>query len=137
MGWGTTLYTSLYFSRETFRTKYEVESALNDAKKMRDLYKDKIKAMVYMTEPNKYYSNEEGDILEQVQNDLDIQFNELDDYNYEIYKLELLLEEWDKCHNKDGKAICPPEDMPYDTCYLHGGFIEMVYPNGTKVKDDI
>ena len=28
MGWGTTFYTSLYFSRETFRTKYEVESAL-------------------------------------------------------------------------------------------------------------
>lgn len=137
MGWGTTLYTSLYFSRETFRTKYEVESALNDAKKMRDLYKDKIKAMVYMTEPNKYYSTEEGDILEQVQNDLDIQFNELDDYNYEIYKLELLLEEWDKCHNKEGKAICPPEYMPYDACYLHGDFIEMVYPNGTEVKDDI
>lgn len=137
MGWGTTLYTSLYFSRETFRTKYEVESALNDAKKMRDLYKDKIKAMVFMTEPNKYYSTEEGVILEQVQNDLDIQFEGLDEYNYEIYKLELLLEEWDKCHNEDGKAICPPEDMPYDTCYLHGDFIEMVYPNGTKVENDI
>lgn len=137
MGWGTTLYTSLYFSRETFRTKYEVESALKDAKKMRDLYKDKIKAMVFMTEPNKYYSIEEGDILEQVQNDLDIQFNELDEYNYEIYKLELLLEEWDKCHNKDGKAICPPEDMPYDTCYLSGDSIEMVYPDGTEVDNSI
>lgn len=137
MGWGTTLYTSLYFSRETFRTKYEVEDALKDAKKMRDLYKDRIKAMVYMTEPNKYYSIEEGDILEQVQNDLDIQFNELDDYNYEIYKLELLLEEWDKCHNKEGKAICPPEDMPYDTCYLQGDFIEMVYPDETEVDNSI
>ena len=137
MAWGTTLYTSLYFSRETFRTKYEVENALKDAKKMRDLYKDRIKAMVFMTEPNKYYSIEEGDILEQVQNDLDIQFNGLDDYNYEIYKLELLLEEWDKCHNKDGKAICPPEDMPYDTCYLSGDFIEMVYPDGTEVDNSI
>ena len=137
MGWGTTLYTSLYFSRETFRTKYEVENALKDAKKMRDLYKDRIKAMVFMTEPNKYYSIEEGDILEQVQNDLDIQFNGLDDYNYEIYKLELLLEEWDKCHNKDGKAICPPEDMPYDTCYMSGDFIQMVYPDGTEVDNSI
>lgn len=137
MGWGTTLYTSLYFSRETFRTKYEVESALNDAKKMRDLYKDKIKAMVYMTEPNKYYSAEEGDILEQVQNDLDIQFEELERYEYEITKLEILLEKWDKCHNKDGKAICPPEDMPYDTCYLHGDFIDMVYPDGTEVDDKL
>jgi hypothetical protein len=94
MGWGTTLYTSLYFSKETFRTKYEVEDALKYAKKMRDLYKDKIKAMVFMTEPNKYYSIEDGDILEQVQNDLEIQFEGLDEHSYEICKLEILLEEW-------------------------------------------
>ena len=137
MSWGTTFYTSLYFSKKTFITKCEVESALKDAKRIRDLYKDKVKAMVFMTEPNKYYSIEEGDILEQVQNDLDIQFEGLDEHNYEIYKLELLLEEWDKCHNKEGKAICPPKDMPYDTCYLHGNSIDMVYPDGTEVDNSI
>ena len=137
MGWGTTLYTSLYFSKQTFRNKYEVENALEEAQEMRDWYKEKIKALVFMTEPNKFYKDVDGDLMGQIQNDLNDYFDGLEETNDDILKLSYLLEEWDKCHDKEGRAICPPEDIPYDACYLHGDYIKMVYPDGTEVDNSI
>lgn len=137
MGWGTTFYTSLYFSKQTFRNKYEVENALEEAQEMRDWYKEKIKALVFMTEPNKFYKDVDGDLMGQIQNDLNDYFDGLEETNDDILKLSYLLEEWDKCHDKEGRAICPPEDIPYDACYLHGDYIKMVYPDGTEVNNSI
>lgn len=137
MGWGTTFYTSIYFSRQTFRTKWEVEDALKEAKEMRDWYKEKIKALVFMTEPNKFYKGVEDDLMGQIQVDLKEYFDGLEETNEEIFKLNYLLDEWDKCHNKEGKAICPPDNIPYDACYLHGDFIDMVHEDGTPVDNSL
>ena len=56
----------------------------------------------------------------------------IDDLKYAIiekYKLELLLENWDKCHNEEGLAIPPPFD--YESAFLDGDFIKTVEnPNG-------
>ena len=54
-------------------------------------------------------------------------------YYYQLWKLELLYENWDNAHNKDGKAIHPPKGSfkHWDTAYMDGDFIDSVYEDGS------
>lgn len=120
MSWSTELYCNVSFNRETFNTKYEVEQALENVKADIISYEEEIKALVYMTEPQKFYNVEDNMYYE-----LRSRTNELLELlseNYIMqYKLSLLLYNWDKCHDKDGLAIAPPDDIKP---YLWGDFIK-------------
>ena len=72
-----------------------------------------------------------SDTFEWIGSKLSCYFKELEECYYEKFTLELLLENWDKCHNEEGLAIPPPDDMEYDTAYLDGDYIET-----TKNKED-
>lgn len=120
MSWSTELYCNISFNRETFNNKYEVEESLSSIKEDIASYEEELKALVYMTEPQKFYKVEDNMYYE-----LRSRVNELlellsDSYIQE-YKLNLLLYNWDKCHDKDGLAIAPPDNLK---AYLWGDFVE-------------
>lgn len=137
MGFGTTLFTSVYFSRQTFRHKSDVIEALEEVKQLKKSAIDRIRQLTFMTEPRKFFPIEEEDMMSCVQLELDKCLEELDECNYDIVTLQMLLDEWEKCHDKDGRAICTPKDMEWDASYLEGDFLDMVYPDGTILNNDL
>ena len=59
---------------------------------------------------------------------------EMDDYKYDLFKLEYLRDNWEHCHNDKGLAIDPPENIQWDTAFLDGDFVRTVkYPNGDSL----
>ena len=52
---------------------------------------------------------------------------EIEEYYYELIKLEYRRGNWDNCHTKEGLAINAPEEITWETAYLDGDFIK-----GTK-----
>ena len=121
MGFGTYLYTDIYFSRETYNSKHQVEDALEEARERLRYAKEKLAKLAFMTEPNKFCVNEESPDT-YLDNELRYAFEEFEEAVIDDYKLTLLLDNWDETHDSEGKAIRPSnEDRKPFIC---GDFIE-------------
>lgn len=126
MGWSSELFCNISFNRKTFNYKYEVESELEDTKRRLETAKSHLKDIAMITEPKKF-CDEDDDPLYWLSNEITDQLELIEEYTVDIYKLECLLDNWEKCHNKDGLAIDPPN---YDIAYLCGDFVKSEkYPN--------
>lgn len=132
MGWGTYLYPQIYYSHEGFQSKYDVEEKLESAKKWVNHLKDDIRKYAYMTEPAKFMS--EDDIKEGnspnfwLDQEIDNLIESLDDAYYDVWKYEILLDNWDNCHDKkSGLAIAPPKEMQdWKAAFMDGDFVKTV-----------
>lgn len=131
MGWSTELFCNISFNKKTYNSLYDVESDIDECKSMIQLYIDKLRAFVLMTEPQKMLNCKdcEGNDIDPIDL-INTEFNriieELDDYKFELFKLEYLKDNWEYCHNKEGLAINPPKDISWDTAYLDGDFVKTI-----------
>lgn len=137
MGWSTELFCNITFNKETFNSRYEVETRIDELNNLIDFIKDRIKSFVIMTEPNKMLSEEERkDPLFHLSKTIKEDLEELEDYIIEKWKLEILLENWDSCHNENGLAINPPDEIIWKTAFLDGDFVKTIkYPNANDISE--
>lgn len=133
MSWETRLFTSIEFNRATYNDKYDVESDLDETDRLIKVCENTIRDLVVMTEPNKFFNNKESNPYLEMTNEYENQLDFLKELLIKKYKLSLLYNEWDNCHDIKGLAINPPNDIKYDTAYLDGDFINTVNnPNKNK-----
>lgn len=134
MSWSTELFCNISFNRKTYNSKGEVESDLEETNSLIDSCKKTLRDYALMTEPHKFVEKDDNPyftITSSVEETLKL----LEEYIGERDRLLLLLENWDNCHNKEGLAIYPPDDIQWNTAYLHGDYINSTkYPkNGYKL----
>lgn len=123
MGWTTDLFCNITFHKETYNSKYEVESEIEELSHSIKDNEEYLKKLVFITEPNKFFPDDTFYSIDSaVKDTLEI----LQEDYIKKYKLELLLDNWEMCHTEDGLAIDPPDDMGYDTAYLSGDFVKSV-----------
>lgn len=144
MGWETTLLTHIRFSHKTYDNKYKVEDDIADLNRSIKMCEQKLRDLAMMTEPNKMLKviGEDDDetngfnAYELIDNYLQDLFDILHEDIIERAKLLLLLEEWDKCHDKEtGLAISEPDNVDWDDSFLDGDFIKTVKkPNANDVS---
>lgn len=124
MGWSTELFCNLSFNKKTYNSLLEVENDIDEIKAILSNIKATLRQLAYITEPEKFYSkddyNSPGDYIE---SELSRCLDELDDYYFDLVKLEYLRDNWYNCHDKDGFAIEPPKPMEWETAYITGDFI--------------
>ena len=130
MSWSTELFCNISYNRETFNSKYEVEDKLNTVNKYINDCKKVLRDLAIMTEPNKFFNdNPDSDLYNQITINFEDTIELLEEYYIEKYKLLLLLDNWENCHNKEGLAIYPPDNIDWNTAYLHGDFVKSTkYP---------
>lgn len=130
MSWSTELFCNISYNRETFNSKYEVEDKLNTVNKYINDCKKVLRDLAIMTEPNKFFNdNPDSDPYNQITINFEDTIELLEEYYIEKYKLLLLLDNWENCHNKEGLAIYPPDNIDWNTAYLHGDFVKSTkYP---------
>ena len=142
MGWETTLLTHIRFSRKTYDNKYQVEDDIANLDRSIKMCEQKLRDLSMMTEPDK--------MLKVIGDDETNGFNAyelIDDYLQDLFdilhediveraKLLLLLEEWDKCHDKEtGLAISEPDNVDWDNSFLSGDFVKTVKkPNANGIS---
>ena len=122
MGWETNLMVHLRYNRQTYTSRYDVQNRLGDVEDMIKYHTDKIHSIGLMTEPKKFIE-EDADPLQWINNEISESLEELEEYYIERFKLNYLLEYWDKCHTKDGEPIHAPEGVGWDDAYIDGDFI--------------
>ena len=129
MGWSTKLFCNISFNRETFNSEIEVQDKIEEIETYIQSAKDHLRDLLMMTEPGKFCP-ENYDPLIWMRNEFQDSIEEIEDYSVELYKLNLLLTNWDSCHNDSGLAINHPDGINYNTAFLDGDFIRTVkYPD--------
>ena len=127
MGWSTELFCNISFNRKSYNSLSEVGDDIETAKKIIQLYKDKIRAYAVMTEPDKMvkFDDERYDnLLMQIDGEVSDMLEEMEEYYDELFRLQYLWENWENCHTKDGLAINAPKEITWETAYLDGDFVK-------------
>lgn len=141
MGWGTSLYSKIYFDRLTLDTKNKVEECLEKVQGDLLYCRTRIKNLVLMTEPNKFFTDPTQDLIITLNNEVDELLEWYDDLVILESKLQQLLFEWDELVDENGKIkihnVVVDESEPSDHYVkpiLIGDFINLKYENGEFVK---
>lgn len=134
MGWSTELFCNLSFNRETFNSKHEVEDRIDEVKQYLQYAREQVRDFSLMTEPAKFCP-ENYDPIIWVRNEVTDALNDIEEYSIELYKLNILLDNWDRCHNSDGLGIDPPDGIGWNTAFITGDFVETIkYPNSNDIS---
>lgn len=124
MSQSTRLFTTINFAGKTYNSLNEVRVELQDIDiRINDL-KSNLRVLAYMTEPNKM-KPEDATVSEYLDANINYLYTEFEDLFVKRYKLEMLLEEWDKCHNNKGLGINPPDSIKHKS-FIDGDFVYTV-----------
>lgn len=124
MGWCTELFCNIYFNKETFNHINQVNTRIDEVNKDIQDAENRLRQLVFMTEPNKFFEGE--DIAYQIEEMFNECIEVIKDNRYELTKLEFLKENWNNCHDRNGLAINPPENIMWDTAYLDGDYVKSI-----------
>ena len=124
MSYSTDLWCCISFLRKTYKTKEDVQEDLDETRSNIRAAKETITKLVYMTEPNKFFKASGGEsVLDIVAEELQSAFDSLEEAQIEECRLTILLDEWENCHDENGKAIQPPDNIDCMTAFLSGDYL--------------
>lgn len=130
MGWATDLYCNITFNRKTYNTIYEVQNDIDELKEQIRICKNELQSLVYITEPEKFYDKSSyTSPMDWINTSFQENMEALEEYYIELYKLELLEENWNHCHTKEGLAIPHPDNIHWDSAFLDGDFVNTIKNN--------
>jgi hypothetical protein len=121
MSQSTRLFTTINFAGKTYNSLNEVRVELQDIEISINNLKSNLRVLAYMTEPNKM-KPEDVTVSEYLEANVNYLYSEFEELFVKRYKLEMLIEEWDKCHNNEGLGINPPDDVKYKS-FIDGDFV--------------
>lgn len=134
MGYEVWTTKMTYLSGVRFNNKAQLMDAIEETKKDISRCKEKLKALAYMTEPKKFYS--EDDPMFDLDRDLNELFEEYETSISKLDKLYLFEEAWNETHDiKTGKTILPVNPLNLKKCYM-GGSMDEILEDGTEVPED-
>ena len=125
MGWATYLMHTMEFYKESYKTKCDVELGMEESKRIIKKKKKDLQSFGIMTEPQKFCP-EENDPMIWVRNEIENNIHTIKEEAIKLYKLEILLKNWDKCHDEKGDAIVPKDKELWNKVYMDGDFIDTV-----------
>ena len=121
MSQSTRLFTTINFAGKTYNYLDDVRVELQDIETRIAEIKSNLRVLAYMTEPNKM-KPEDATASEYLDANVNYLYTEFEELFVKRYKLEMLIEEWDKCHNNEGLGINPPDDVKYKS-FIDGDFV--------------
>lgn len=124
----TTLFCGINMPGQC-HNRFLLEKAIRETETEIEDYKRKIRDLVMMTEPDKFFGSDD-DMYEKISYMFDYNMRLLCENIECLHDFYLLRHYWDKCHDKEsGKEILPPESFNFDTAYL-----KVLYDNQELIK---
>ena len=124
MSQSTRLFTTINFAGKTYNYLDDVRVELQDIETRIEDLKSNLRVLAYMTEPNKM-KPEDATASEYLDANVNYLYTEFEELFVKRYKLEMLIEEWGKCHDNEGLGINPPDDVKYKS-FIDGDFVYTV-----------
>lgn len=129
MGCSTNLYTHITFVGKTYNSKEKVERDLKDTRNLIAMCKRELYSYAITTDLKSLLDKEDIEsgvsLVSAIEAKVYSTLEALEEYYDEESELSLLLDRWEECHDKDDKAIPPPENIHWDSSFLDGDFIKI------------
>ncbi len=127
MSWETRLFTNISYNRKTYNSIYEVDADIEACDRMIKYCKDQLLTLAVCTEPKKMIDSD-TDVLTWISTTVNNILEDLEEEYVTKFKLEILKSSWNECHNVDGLAISPPDNIHWNTSFLDGDFVKTDKP---------
>ena len=127
----------LYICGESFKTKSQLMDAISECNNVINDIKAKIKTYIFMTEPQKFFRDEE-DLVFRLNSEFDELIREYEDTIIRRTRLWEFEESWDETHDKTtGKSILPvnPLDLKRKV-YMGGDYMDYILEDGSEMPSD-
>ena len=137
MGYEVWTNKDTYICSCTLRSKAELQEKIKECEDTINDCKARLKTLVYMTEPKKFYK-EDNDIQWQLNRDFEEIMEEYDDARIKLTRLWVFEEAWDETHDAvTGKAFLPvnPQDLK-GRVYMGGDYCDYVLDDGSEMPED-
>lgn len=137
MGYEVWTNKDTYICSMTLRSKTELKEKIKECEDTINDCKARLKTLVYMTEPKKFY-NEDKDIQWQINRDFEEIMDEYDDARITLTRLWVFEEAWDDTHDATtGKAFLPvnPLDLKRKV-YMGGDYCDYILEDGSEMPED-
>ena len=136
MGYEVWTTRETYICGETFRTKEELMGRIKTCEQDIENCKARLKTLVFMTEPKKFYK--EDDVMIYVERDFEEIMEELEDNLITLTRLWKFEEAWDKTHDSEGRSILPvnPLDLKNRKDYMGGDCMKYILEDGSEMPED-
>ena len=136
MGYEVWTNKDTYICSCTQRSKAELQEKIKECEDTINDCKARLKTLVYMTEPKKFYKDDE-DIQWQLNRDFEEIMEEYDEARIKLTRLWVFESAWEETHDFNGRAILPvnPLDLKRKV-YMGGDYCEYVLENGEEVPED-
>ena len=121
MSQSTRLFTTINFAGKTYNSLNDARIELQEVEARIEDLKSNLRVLAYITEPNKM-KPEDATASEYLDANVNYLYTEFEELFVKRYKLEMLIEEWDKCHNNEGLGINPPDEIKYKS-FIDGDFV--------------
>lgn len=120
----------------SFNTKRQLMDAIAECDKNINDIKAKIKAYIFMTDPQKFFPSEE-DLVFRLSSELDELINEYDDAIIRRTRLWEFEESWDETHDDKNRAILPVNPLELKRkVYMGGDYMNYILDDGSEMPDD-
>lgn len=97
MGWGTQFKADIFISKELYHTKYEVEDEISDKESWIAKCKAKLLALALATPRDiTPHNSDSDDPIWYVTKEVDYALESIEESEYKLFKLRLLLEHWEE-----------------------------------------
>lgn len=96
MGWGLSFKADIYLSKETYNTEYEVEQEIENLTESINRCKRRLALMIAANPSTFIEKGEDIDPLYDLDNKISSHFESLEENIVHSYRLQLLLNNWDK-----------------------------------------
>ena len=96
MGWGLSFKADIYLSKETYNSEHEVEQEIEDLTESIDRCKRRIALMISANPSTFIEKGEDIDPLYDLDNKISSHLESLEENIIRRYRLQLLLNNWDK-----------------------------------------
>lgn len=128
-----------YICSEALRSKSELQEKIKECEDIIKDCKARITRLAYMTEPKKFYK-EEDDVMWQIDRDLEEIFEEYDEARIKLTRLWQFETSWNETHDAQDRAILPVDPRVLkkmsDVVYMGGDYCEYVLEDGSDLPED-
>lgn len=124
MGFGTHLWTNIYFSHRSYKDIREVEDEIATLERRLEWEKQELRKWVFITDPDKFLRPGKDESVDSLlEEQLQYNFKNIESCIEALIRLRLLRDTWWETHISAGLAKTVPENIDTGTSYVWGDFV--------------
>lgn len=135
----SSLLTVIDYLGVSYDDKIKLKKDIDEITEDIENAKKELMNLAFITEPKKFISEDDEYYFSTclwLENKVNSCIEQLTTSTINLYKLQLLYNNWDKCHDENGNAISPNYEELENICFYTGDWIKIKKPSNDIIFNE-